>query len=132
MSNLMIPGPGAEPEKTGQDQTHTDTHDAKSDDRHGHRQHSGKADIPTEEDCLRAIAHAARLAALGVFKPSVANTVRSAFRDILQHHRSKTKETEKNVANADVLEAVRNDPKMLSLLEPYLTQDMIDSLMKNA
>ena len=51
------------------------------------------------------------LAALGMFKPPVANSIRSAFRDILQYHKSKAKEAEKNVANADVLEAARNDPK---------------------
>ena len=67
-----------------------------------------------------------------MFKPAVANTIRSAFRDILQYHRSKAKEAEENVANADVLEAVRKDPKILSLLEPFLTQDMINSIMKNA
>ena len=134
MSNLMIPASGAEPEKGAQQETHNDAHGAGADGQHGQQQHqrAGQPDIPSEEDCLRAIAHVARLAALGMFKPSVANTIRSAFRDIFQYHKSKAKEAEKNVANADVLEAVRNDPKMLGLLEPFLTQDVINAIMKNA
>ncbi len=132
MSNLMIPGPGAEPEKGGQDQAQNDAHGAGADRRHGQQQRTGKADIPSEDDCLRAIAQVARLAALGMFKPAVANTVRSAYRDILQHYKGQVKEAEKNAASADVLEAVRNDPRMLSLLEPFLTQEQIDMIMKNA
>ena len=137
-SNLMIPGPGSEPEKGGHQEAHNDARDAGADGQHGQQheqqqdQRAGQSDIPSEEDCLRAIAHVARLAALGMLKPAVANTIRSSFRDILQHYKSKAKEAEKNVANADVLEAVRNDPKMLGLLEPFLTQDMINSIMKNA
>jgi hypothetical protein len=129
-ATLMIPGPGAEPEKDGRQEAHNNARGAGA----GQQPHqrAGQSDIPSEEDCLRAIAQVARLAALGMFKPAVANTIRSAFRDILQHHKSKAKEAERNVANADVLAAVRNDPRTLSLLEPFLTQEMIDAIMKNA
>ena len=134
MSSLMIPAPGAEPEKGGHQEAHNDARGTGADGQHGQQQQqrAAQSDIPSEEDCLRGIAQVGRLAALGMFKPAVANAIRSAFRDILQHHKNKAKEAEKNVANADVLQAVRNDPKMLSLLEPFLTQDMINSIMKNA
>ena len=138
MSNLMIPGPGAEPEKSGHQAGQHNARGAGADGQHGqqqeqkHQQQARQSDVPSEEACLLAIAQVARLVALGMFKPAAANAIRSAFRDILQHHKSKAKEAEKNVVNADVLDAVRNDPKLLSLLEPFLTQDMINAIMKNA
>jgi hypothetical protein len=100
---------------------------------HGQQQQrAGQSDVPSDEECLRNIAHTARLVALGILKPAAANTIRSAFRDILQYRKNKAKEAENNLANADVLEAVRNNPEMLGLLEPFLTQEMINAIMKNA
>ena len=144
MSNLMIPGSGAEPEKLIQDRAQQDANrdadanrEARADreagaDRRQHRTSGESGDIPTEEDCLRAIAHTARLAVLGVIKPSVANVTRSSFRDILQHHKAKAKEAEKNISNGDVIDILKKDPKLLSLLEPLLSKEQIDMIMKSA
>ena len=74
MSNLMISGPGAEPEGRGQEQAGDDGHDAGADHRGQRRSRAKKRDIPSEQDCLAAIAQAARLAALGLLKPCGAST----------------------------------------------------------
>ena len=79
MSNFMILGPAAESAKTSQEQAQGDDHstDAAADS-NGNQQHqrAEKDGIISEEDCVRGIAHVARLVALGVLTPSKANTIR--------------------------------------------------------
>jgi hypothetical protein len=131
----MILGPAAESAKTSQEQAQGDDHstDAAADS-NGNQQHqrAEKDGIISEEDCVRGIAHVARLVALGVLTPSKANTIRASLRDILQYHRNKSKQAEKGVANGDVLDILKKDPQLLSLLEPLLSQSQIDMIMKNA
>ncbi len=132
MSTLMIPGPGgAEPEKTGNEQAHENTcGDGASAGASHHRQrHTKKRGIPSEEDCLLAIAQVAGLAAMGVLKVGQANAVRAAYRDILGHYKSKAKEAAKSLTNTDVMELLRKDPKLLNLLEPLLTSEQLDMVM---
>ena len=58
MSNLTISGHGAEPEKAGQEQSHQNSDGGAGPDCGRQQdQRAEKADIPNEEDCLRAIAH---------------------------------------------------------------------------
>ena len=133
MSNLMIPGPGgAEPEKTGhkQAQGKNGGGGAGADASHDSRQrHSKKRGIPSENDCLLAIAQVAGLAAMGLLKVGQANAVRAAYRDILSHHKSKAKEAEKSPSNSDVMDLLRKDPKLLNLLAPLMTSEQIDMVM---
>jgi hypothetical protein len=129
MSNLMIPGPGgAEPEKTGDEDTHGSSRDNGS--ARGRQQcHPPKPSIPSPEDCLRAFAQIAGLVAMGILKPAGANAIRSAYREILQHHKAKAKEAEKSLTNADVMDLLRKDPKLLNLLAPLLTSEQLDMVM---
>lgn len=134
MSNLMITGPNGDgPEQTGGNQTEENARDAGdwAGRQRCHRE-SRKPGIPSEEDCLRAIAQAAGLVAIGLLDASDANAIRAAFRDILQYHRSRAKEAEKSISNADVLELLRKDPSLLSLLEPLLTQEQIEMITRSA
>ena len=133
MSDLMIPGPDAEPEKSRKKQAGGADRDTRGADQQ--RQHDARATnghIPTEKECLSAIARVAGLVAMGKLKPAAANTIRSSFRDILQHHKAKTREAEKNLADGDVLGILAKDPMMLSLLEPLLSQDQIEMIMNRA
>lgn len=88
-------------------------------------------DIPSEEECLGAIAHVARLAAMGLLKPAQANAIRGSFREILVYHQKRAKENEKGISNVGVLEVFQKDPKLLSLLEPLLSQEQIAMILKN-
>ena len=65
-------------------------------------------------------------------KPAQGNTVLASFREILKHHQNEAKENEQGISNFDVLEVLRQDPKMLSLLEPLLSQEQIDMILKNS
>jgi len=132
MSSHLIPGPaGAEPEKIGHDQAHADNHDAGANRRRQQqRQRAKKPDIPSEEDCLGAIVQVARLVAMGLLETAQANAIRASFREILLHHRSKTKEAEKGVSNVELLDVLRKDPKLLSLFEPLLSQAQVEWILR--
>ena len=130
MANFMIPAPGeAEPDRPGKEQTQGND---SGDGTRGHRQSRSarKPPIPSEEQCLQALTQLAGLVALGLLKPAQANTIRGTYRDILQHHKSKAKEAEKGLSNADVLGLLRKHPEILSLLEPLLTEEQIAMVMK--
>jgi hypothetical protein len=132
MSISLIPGPGAaEPDKNGHEQAQGgDRRDAAGADRdHHHQGRPGKSTIPSPDDCARAIAQLAGLVAMGMLKPAQANAIRAAFRDILHHHRTKAKEADKSVSNADVMDLLRHDPKLLNLLAPLLTSEQLDMVM---
>lgn len=144
MSELMIPGP-PEPEKTVHKQPKTEGHkqaQAEGQERadaggggtaadHGQSRNGrgNKAAVPSEEECLQAIAQTGRLAALGLLKPAVANAIRNSFRDILQHYQRRAKESEQTAVDGALLESLRNDPKLLNLMEPILSQEQIDRII---
>ncbi len=131
MSNSLIPAPdGAEPQKTGDEQSQRSSHGDGNARRRQQRQPK-KPSIPSLEDCLLAFARLAGLVAMGLLKPAQASVIRAAYREILQYHTAKAKELEKGLSNADVLEFLRKDPKMLDLLAPLLTQEQIDMLMRD-
>jgi len=133
MSDLMIPGPDAEPEKSRKKQAGGAGRDTDGADQQRQRHaRATNGHIPTEKECLSAIAQVARLAALGILKPAAANTIRSSYRDILQHYKAKDREAEKNLADSDVLEILEKDPRLLSLLEPLLSQDQVEMIMNRA
>ena len=96
------------------------------------KQQKKTPDIPSEEECLGAIAQVARLTAIGLLKPAQANAIRGSFREILMYHQKKAKESEQGISNVDVLEVFQQEPKLLSLLEPLLSQEQIDMILKNS
>ncbi|MBC8867948.1 MAG: hypothetical protein H8E44_00950 [Planctomycetes bacterium] len=133
MSDLLISQDGEdETPKIAHEQTTDGGEQAAGENTRQKRRQRKSADIPTEEDCLGAIAQVARLAAMGLLKPAQANSIRGSFRDILSYHQKKAKENEQGISNADVLDVFQQDPKLLSLLEPLLSQEQIDLILKNS
>ena len=89
--------------------------------------------IPSVDDCLRALASVAGAVAMGLLKPAQANAMRATYAAILSYHQKNETRSDRNgMADADVREIMRKDPKMFSLLEPFLTDEQIDQVMKNA
>lgn len=89
--------------------------------------------IPSLEDCLFAIASIAGAVAMGFIKPAQANTIRASYAEILRHHqKNESRNNRQGLADADVVEMMRKDPQMFSMLEPFLTDEQIDLVMKNA
>lgn len=89
--------------------------------------------IPTMEECLAALAKLNSAVALGLLAPSQANAIRANFTEILRHHQKMSGATDrKGVAGADVMELMRKDPKILSILSPFLSDEDVAMIMKNA
>jgi hypothetical protein len=131
MSELLIQqNPDGEVPKIGHEQT-DDTGEQTGGKRPNRKQQRKTPDIPSEEECLGAIAQVARLAAMGLLKPAQANAIRGSFREILMYHQRKAKESEQGISNVDVLDVFQQDPKLLSLLEPLLSQEQIDMILKS-
>ena len=141
MSNLMIPGPGdVEPDDTVQEQGR-DAGDGNPGDgnpgdganaphRRGPRQ-SKKQPIPSLDDCARLMAKLIGMVTIGLMKPAQAGAIRNMLRDLMHYHQGKAKDTEKALSNADVLDLMKKNPAALSLLEPFLTQEQVDMIMRN-
>jgi hypothetical protein len=105
--------------------------DAEQPHEQSRRRKRGK--IPDVEDCLAALASLAGAVAMGYLKPAQANPIRAIYADILRHHQKNESRNDRNgLSNADVVELMSQDPKMFSMLEPFLTDEQIDLVMKNA
>jgi hypothetical protein len=134
MTDLLIPGPGPDPEQNGPQGAQDDGHDAGAQRPRGTQRQRGKPPtIPSEAECLQAIVQAARLVAMGLFTPSQANAIRAAFRDVLQHHQAKTTQAAgRGVSDGDLLKVLQADPRLLNLLEPVLGPDQIELIMRTS
>lgn len=89
--------------------------------------------IASREDCLSALTNLPGAVAMGLLKPAQANSMRASYTEILRYHQRNEIHSDRNgMADADVLEIMRKDPKMFSVLEPFLTDEQIDLVMKNA
>ena len=133
MSALMLPGPddsgtGKIGCEHGQGESCDNAAGARASRRRRQR-HSKKPGVPSENDCLLAIAQVAGLVAMGLLKVGQANAIRAAYRDILSHHKGKAKEAEKSLSNSDVMDLLKKDPKLVNLLAPLLTSEQLDMVM---
>jgi hypothetical protein len=127
MTNLVISSPGDEESKQSQSQAGAD--DAAS----GSGKRRRERFIPDADDCLDALARLPGLLAMGLIKPGHANAMRAIYHEILQHHeRSQDRDNRQGLANADVIDLMRKDPKILSVLEPFLSQEQVDMIMQSA
>lgn len=89
--------------------------------------------ILDEQGCLKGLSALPPLAALGVLKPAQANSMRAVYRDLLQHHGKKqSRNDHKGLSDANVLDLLQADPRILSMLEPILTEEQISMLFTNA
>lgn len=126
MSNLMLPGSAGDGSgKAAASGSHDGAQGA--DAGNGHREGS----ILDAETCLRGLGQLPGLVALGVLKPAQANAIRGSYREILQYHqRSQVRDDRNGLSNVDVLELMRTNPRILSMLEPLLTQEQIAMVMR--
>jgi hypothetical protein len=81
--------------------------------------------IPSQEDCLRAIAQLSSLVALKVLTPLQANSIRANFEALLRHHHQSQASRPSQISDDRVLAILRASPELLSLLEPLLTDEQI-------
>jgi hypothetical protein len=96
------------------------------------RGRSAEPGIADTDACLRALSQLPGLIVMGVVKPTQANSIRSTYHVILQHHQhSEDKHEQGKIADDDVLQMLRQSPSLISMLEPLLTEAQIELLMEH-
>ena len=96
----------------------------------GERQRGPDA-IPSEIDCLRAIAKLSGLVALKVLSPTQTNAIRGNYESLLRYHRQSQASQSSQISDDRVLAILRESPELLSLLEPLLTEEQIALIGRN-
>lgn len=96
----------------------------------GRSDRPSRGKIPSADECLEMLARLSGLLSLKLVTPAYANAVRANTTEILRHHqRNESRGNGKSVADEDLLDVARNNPRMLTLLEPFLSQDQLDLVM---
>lgn len=86
--------------------------------------------IPSEEDCLISLSRLPGLLTMGFISTSNANSMRGVYATILRHlQQDKSARSNQQLDNDSVVDMLRRDPKILSLLEPLLTQEQVAMVM---
>ena len=86
--------------------------------------------ILDQRQCLAGLSRLPGLLAMGVVKPAQANAMRGVFKDLLDHHREDRQQVGKTLDTDDVVAKVRENPALLNLLAPLLTDEQIDMIME--
>jgi hypothetical protein len=128
MSPMMLPGPK---DPNDGDNTQPGCGPPPDGDGQGKRR-SKSAGIPRLEECLRALAALPGLIALRLLTTSQANAIVRVYHTILQHHPGQAGGKEQHLSDVDVLELLKKDPRLCSMLEPFLTEEQIDLIFKQS
>jgi hypothetical protein len=121
MSELSLSGP-AGPDPADQPNAGASGPQAGSQQRYSRRRTS----VPTVVECLGQLASLPGLVALRMLTPAQSNAIRASLNDILQHHeRAKSSHQRSAIADADILDLMGRDPRILNMLEPLLTDEQI-------
>ena len=96
------------------------------------KQAAGKqgCQIPTREECMHALAQLPGLIAMKVFTPGQANAIRSTYESLLKEHGKSLIGQSRQLSDEDVMKVFREHPETLSLLEPLLTKDQVEMVIK--
>jgi|SRR4051812_11035281 hypothetical protein len=86
--------------------------------------------IPTREECLQGIAALTALIAMGLLTPARANAIRANFLAILRSHESGSSSGSARVADEDLLRLWRTQPGLIDLIQPLLTPEQLDLVMR--
>jgi hypothetical protein len=98
----------------------------------GQRQSRSKQHpAPDSDACLSALGQLPGLIAMGLVTTAQANAIRGVYNTILQHqHRSRAGGDQQQLDDVHVMEVLRTNPGMLSMLEPLLTDEQIAAVME--
>ena len=99
------------------------------------RQRSGakQRTAPDTDACLDALGQLPGLIAMGLVTTAQANAIRGVYSTILQqHHRTRAGRDQAQLDDADVMAILRENPSMLSMLAPLLTDEQIAAIMEDS
>jgi hypothetical protein len=129
MDPLLLPAP-QEPEDDGDAKT-SHAGGARSPGDEPSRRRRAKRTL-SPEDCLEALSTLPGLLVTRFLNTSQVNALTKIYNAILQQHRGGPAGKEQRLPDGDVLEVLRRDPRLCSMLEPLLTDDQIDLIFKQA
>ena len=97
----------------------------------GENPQRGRARIASVEECLRVLSQLGSLATLGMLSTAQANTIRSTYTAILQYHERQQSGPTRTITNEKGLaELLRKQPELATLLEPLLSDEQIQMLVR--
>ena len=86
--------------------------------------------VRTIDECLEALDQLPGMVAMGIIRPAQANAIRGVLHEIIaQHRHAATSDASIAPLDGDLLARLREDPRLMNLLEPLLTTDQIAALM---
>jgi hypothetical protein len=93
----------------------------------------GNRQILDTDDCLQALSQLPGLTAMGLLGTPQVNAMRGIYQTILQHHqKTQAQRSEQPLSETTIQDLIREQPELLSVLEPLLTDEQINLIMKNA
>ncbi len=99
--------------------------------RRGEDPQRGRARIASVEDCLAALSQLVPLTTIGMITTTKANTLRSIYTTILQYHERQQSGPTRTITNEKGLaELLRKQPELATLLEPLLSDEQIQMLVR--
>lgn len=87
--------------------------------------------VPTREECLRKLAQLPGLVAMKIISPAESNAISRSLQVILAEMRTSQSTGTSHVMNEQTLQVLRDHPDLQELLEPLLSDDQIDQLMRD-
>jgi hypothetical protein len=95
------------------------------------RPEKARAPIASAEDCLAALSKLVSLVALGILSTAQANAIRSTYTAILQYHERHQSGPSRTIADEkDLAKLLRKHPELAKLLEPLLSDEQIEILLR--
>jgi hypothetical protein len=122
--------PDQEPENVGRELSKPgrDERDNASADDDPHRNEQNRAS--RKEDILAKLEHLAACVVIGVVPTQRANAMRGIYATILSNLNDAPNPGAASLSNDEVLEFLRGSPKSLKLIEPFLTKEQIDLIIR--
>jgi hypothetical protein len=84
-----------------------------------------------QQQCLAGLSQLPGLLTMGMIKPPTSNALRGVYHDLLQHYQCTGRDTAKPAqVDEDVIAILRENPAMLKLLEPLLTDEQLKMILQ--
>jgi hypothetical protein len=102
-------------------------------DRSAGGQHNGYANgPPNKEDILHKLGQMPGLIAIGVLPPAKANAMKGVYQTILSHVDDSRQSGAARVADEDLIKILQQQPELLKALQPFLTPEQLDLIIREA
>jgi len=91
-----------------------------------------KSEIPTVDDVLKQVMQVNGMVVLRQLSPQAASTIIMGLKVVLDVQHQREALSQEQLASDALVAACRRDPQLVTLLEPLLTDEQLDHLVKEA